>query len=84
MRLEDLLTEEEKMIRDSARKFADDVLYKKVIKCTREEKFDASIMKEYGDLGFLGATLNEYDLPGVSSTSYGLIAREVERVDSGF
>jgi len=41
-------------------------------------------MKEYGNLGFLGATLNEYDLPGVSSASYGLISREVERCDSGY
>jgi len=47
---------------------------KKIIKGTREEKFDTSIMKEYGSLGFLGATLNEYDLPGVSSASYGLIS----------
>jgi len=81
---EDLLTDEEKMIWDSAWKFADDVLFKKVIKGTREEKFDTTIMKEYGDMGFLGATLNEYDLPGVSSVSYGLISREVERVDSGY
>lgn len=72
--MEDLLTEEEKLIRDTARKFADEVLYKKIIKNTREERFDISIMKQYGDLGFLGATLDEYDLPGVSSASYGLIA----------
>jgi len=81
---DDLLTDEERLIWDTAWKFVDDVLMKKVIKGTWEEKFDTSIMKEYGNLGFLGATLNEYDLPGVSSASYGLISREVERCDSGY
>lgn len=48
------------------------------------ETFDLAIMKEMGEAGFLGCTIKEYDLPGVSSTAYGLINREVERVDSGY
>ena len=49
-----------------------------------KESFDVNIMKEMGSLGFLGCTLKEYDLPGISSTGYGLINREIERVDSGY
>lgn len=49
-----------------------------------KEHFDIDIMKEYGEAGFLGCTISDYDLPGVSSTAYGLINREVERVDSGY
>lgn len=49
-----------------------------------KEKFDVEIMKEMGEMGFLGCTISDYDLPGVSSTAYGLINRQVERVDSGY
>ena len=49
-----------------------------------KEHFDTTILKEMGSLGLLGCTLNEYDLPGVSSVAYGLINREIERVDSGY
>lgn len=49
-----------------------------------KEHFDVEIMREMGQQGFLGCTIGEYDLPGVSSTAYGLINREVERVDSGY
>jgi len=49
-----------------------------------KEHFDKSIMKEMGQLGFLGCTINEYDLPGISSVAYGLMNREIERVDSRY
>jgi len=50
----------------------------------RDEKFDVEIMKEMGELGFLGCTIKDYDCAGVSSTAYGLINRQIERVDSGY
>lgn len=56
----------------------------RVIEAYKNEYFDREILREMGSLGFLGCTLNEYDLPGVSSVAYGLINREVERVDSGY
>lgn len=55
-----------------------------VIKSYKNEHFDRDILKEYGKLGFLGATLKEYGLPGISHVAYGLINREIERVDSGY
>jgi len=55
-----------------------------VIKSFKKECFDPELMKEFGKLGFLGATFKEYGLPGVSHVAYGLINREIERVDSGF
>jgi len=82
--LESLLTDEEKSIRDSARSYCQSRLFPRVLQANREEKFDKSIMKEFGDLGLLGSTINGYGCPGVSSVAYGLIAREVERVDSGY
>ena len=56
----------------------------RIRKAYNEEKFDVNILKEMGQLGFLGCTIKEYDLPGVSSVAYGLINREIERVDSGY
>lgn len=56
----------------------------RVMEAYNKEHFDLEIMKEMGELGFLGCTIKDYDLPGVSSTAYGLINREVERVDSGY
>ena len=53
-------------------------------KAYNDESFDLEIMKEMGEMGFLGCTIQDYDLPGLSSTAYGLINREVERVDSGY
>ena len=53
-------------------------------KAYNDESFDLQIMKEMGEMGFLGCSIREYDLPGLSSTAYGLINREVERVDSGY
>lgn len=83
--LEDQLSEEERMIRDTARDYAQDRLQSRVIDAYRDEKFDPMIMKEMGALGLLGATIpEEYGGVGANYVSYGLIAREVERVDSGY
>jgi glutaryl-CoA dehydrogenase len=82
--LEDQLTDEERMIRDSARAYCQERLMPRVIEANRHEKFHREIMNEMGELGFLGATLEGYVCAGVNDVSYGLIAREVERVDSGY
>ncbi len=82
--LEDQLTEEERMIRDTARDYAQSRLMPRVLSAFREERFDREIMREYGELGFLGATLHSHGCAGVSHVAYGLIAREIERVDSGY
>lgn len=82
---EDQLSEEEKLIRDSARAYCQDKLQPRVLTAFREERFDREIMDEMGELGLLGPTVpEEYGGPGVSHVAYGLIAREVERVDSGY
>src|SRR5471030_2678300 len=82
--LEDQLTEEERMVRDSARAYAKDRLMPRIVEANRQEKFDREIMNEMGALGFLGSTIEGYGCAGVNYVSYGLIAREVERVDSGY
>jgi len=82
--LEDELSDDERMIRDSARAYCQDKLMPRVIEANRHEKFDREIMNEMGALGFLGATIEGYGCAGVNHVSYGLIAREVERVDSGY
>lgn len=56
----------------------------RILEATREGKFHKEIMKEMGELGFLGCTVKEFDLPGVSYVAYGLLNREIERVDSGY
>jgi glutaryl-CoA dehydrogenase len=84
LNMNSLLTEEEKMIMQSAREYCQNNLFPRVLKSNREEKFDRKIMNELGEMGFLGATLKGYGCAGVSSVSYGLINREVERVDSGY
>ena len=84
LQIEDLFTEEEKMVRDAARQFAQEKLLPRVRKAYNDEHFDKDIMREYGAQGFLGCTISDYNLPGISSTAYGLINREVERVDSGY
>ncbi|KRW99945.1 Acyl-CoA dehydrogenase/oxidase, N-terminal and middle domain [Pseudocohnilembus persalinus] len=84
LNLESLLTEDEKMIRDETRKMAQSVLQPQIQLAYEKEQFDPAIMKEFGKLGLMGCTLNEYDLPGVSSVAYGLINREIERVDSAY
>ncbi|WP_085899121.1 acyl-CoA dehydrogenase [Kiloniella majae] len=78
------LNEEERMVRDSARDYAQDKLMPRILEANRHENFDRDIMSEMGELGFLGATIDGYGCAGVSYTSYGLIAREIERVDSGY
>ena len=83
--LEGELTSEERMIRDSVRDYAQDKLMPRVLKAYREEKFDREILREMGELGLLGSTIpEEYGGAGLGYVAYGLIAREVERVDSGY
>jgi glutaryl-CoA dehydrogenase len=83
--LEGWLTDEEKMIRDSARAFAQDKLQPRVKDAFREEKFHREIMTEMGEMGFLGVMTSEvYGGSGLGYVAYGLAAREVERVDSGY
>src|ERR1700761_3530349 len=84
LRLDQQLTEEERAIRDAAREYCQDKLFPRVIEANRHEKFHREIMNEMGEMGFLGATLDGYGCAGVNYVSYGLIAREVERVDSGY
>jgi len=84
-RLEDQLTEEERMLRDAARAYAQEKLQPRVIKAFREESTDPGIFREMGEMGLLGVTVpEEYGGLGSSYVAYGLIAREVERVDSGY
>lgn len=82
--LEDLLSEEERIIRDSVHEFAQERLQPRVIDAFREESFDPAIMREMGEAGILGATIQGYGCAGVNYVSYGLIMRELERVDSGY
>ncbi|NOX84092.1 MAG: acyl-CoA dehydrogenase [Alphaproteobacteria bacterium] len=83
--LESQLSDEERMIRDAARGYAQDKLMPRVIMANREERFDREIMTELGAQGFLGAMVaEEYGGGGAGHVAYGLIAREVERVDSGY
>ena len=83
--LNDQLTGEERMIRDAARKFCQEKLMPRVIEANRKEIFHREIMDEMGAMGFLGSTIpEEYGGAGLNHVAYGLIAREVERVDSGY
>ena len=83
--LESHLTEEERMIRDTARAFAQDKLGPRVKSAFRDERFDREIMDEMGEMGFLGImTSTDYGGSGLGYVAYGLVAREVERVDSGY
>ena len=82
--LENELTEEERMIRDTARGYCQDKLMPRVQEAFRNEVFHREIMNEMGELGFLGSTIDGYGCAGVNHVCYGLIAREVERVDSGY
>ncbi|MBK6895625.1 MAG: acyl-CoA dehydrogenase [Alphaproteobacteria bacterium] len=85
LRIEDSLSEEERAIRDTARAYAQDRLMPRIVKAYREAAFDPAILQEMGELGLLGATLpEEYGGAGANYVSYGLIAREIERVDSGY
>ena len=82
--LEDLLSDEERMVRDAARAYCQEKLMPRVVEANRHEKFHREIMNEMGELGFLGPTIEGYGCAGVNHVCYGLIAREVERVDSGY
>lgn len=82
--IEDELDEEERMIRDSARAYAQERLMPRILEANRNETFDVTVMKEMADLGFLGATIQGYGCAGISYVGYGLIAREFERVDTSF
>lgn len=84
LRLDDLLTNEERMIRDSARAYAQERLTPRILQANRDETFDVSVMKEMAELGFLGATIEGFGCAGISYVGYGLIAREFERVDTSF
>jgi len=78
------LSEDERMVRDTARAYAQDKLLPRVRDAHRNEHFDREIMREMGALGFLGCTLEGYGCAGVNHVAYGLIAREIERVDSSY
>ncbi|RKP10882.1 glutaryl-CoA dehydrogenase [Thamnocephalis sphaerospora] len=78
------LTEEELITRESAHAYCQSKLMPRVLEANRYETFDRKIFEEFGEMGMLGATIEGYGCAGVSSVSYGLIAREVERVDSGY
>jgi glutaryl-CoA dehydrogenase len=85
LRLDDQLTEDERLIRDTARAYAQDKLLPRVIEAYMEEKTDRAIFAEMGALGLLGVTIpEEYCGAGAGYVAYGLVAREIERVDSGF
>lgn len=82
--LDHQLSEDEKLIRDSAQQFCQTELMPNIVSASKAEHFDPKIMRQFGELGLLGATINGYGCAGVNYVSYGLIAREVERVDSGY
>jgi glutaryl-CoA dehydrogenase len=82
--LEDQLTEEERLIRDAAQQYCREKLLPRVQEAFRNESTDPAIFREMGEMGFLGSTIDGYGCAGTSYTAYGLIAREVERVDSGY
>jgi len=82
--LEEELSEEERMLRDAARAYCQERLMPRILEANRHEHFDRAIMTEMGELGLLGPTIEGYGCAGVNYVSYGLIAREVERVDSAY
>jgi glutaryl-CoA dehydrogenase len=83
--LDDQLTEEERMVRDTARRYAQERLMPRVLQAFRHERCDPAVFREMGELGLLGPTIPaEYGGAGLNYVCYGLIAREVERVDSGY
>ena len=82
--LDDQLTEEERLVRDTARDYCQEKLMSRVLEANRHETFDRAIFPEMGALGLLGSTIDGYGCAGLGYVSYGLVAREVERVDSGY
>lgn len=81
---EEQLTDDERMVRDSARAYCQEKLMPRILEANRHEKFDRAVIDEMGALGFLGPTIEGYGCAGVNHVSYGLIAREIERVDSSY
>jgi len=84
LQLDDQLSAEERQIRDTARHYSQDRLLPRIVQAFRHEQTDPAIFRELGELGLLGATLQGYGCAGASYVSYGLLAREIERVDSGY
>ena len=82
--LDSQLSEEQRMVRESARQYAQSSLAPRIKQAFREESTDPNIFREMGEMGLLGATIDGYGCPGVDYVCYGLIAREIERVDSGY
>ena len=82
--LEDALSDEERLVQDSIRRFCQDDLQPRVLLAHREERIDRDIFPRMGELGLLGTTIDGYGCAGLSYVCYGLAAREVERVDSGY
>ena len=82
--LDQQLDESERMIQESVRRYAQESLMPRIVEANRHEKFDPMITQEMGEMGLLGATIHGYGCAGLSYVSYGLIAREIERVDSGY
>ncbi|MDC0902009.1 acyl-CoA dehydrogenase [Gammaproteobacteria bacterium] len=84
LRLDSQLTEEERMIRDNVREYCNKSLMPRILEANRNENFHPEIYKEMGELGILGASIKGYGCAGVGYVSYGLITREIERVDSSY
>ncbi|HLF38577.1 MAG TPA: acyl-CoA dehydrogenase [Burkholderiales bacterium] len=82
--LEEQLTGEERMVRDTARAYCQEKLMPRVLEANRHERFDREVINEMGALGLLGSTISGYGCAGVNHVCYGLVAREMERVDSGY
>ncbi len=82
--IEDQLTEEERLVRDTARDYARERLMPRILEANRAERFDREIMTEMGALGLLGSTIHGYGCAGASYVAYGLVAREIEAVDSSY
>ena len=82
--LRDQLTDEERMVTDSARQFFQKELMPGIVEANRHENFDRNIMRQMGEMGLLGVTIEGYGCAGLSSVAYGLIAKEIEAVDSGY
>ena len=82
--LDEQLTDEERLVRDSTRAYCEEKLLPRIVDANRHERFDREILNEMGAMGLLGSTLDGYGCAGVNHVCYGLIAREVERVDSGY
>ncbi len=82
--LESALAEDERLVRDTARAFCEEELMPRVVEAFREERVDRGLFRAFGELGFLGSTIDGYGCAGANYTTYGLVAREIERVDSGY